>query len=156
MSYYIHEKTIKSSLKIEKSNEIELFKNLKDYLLQQNQKKDFERINIEELESSTNLDELIDSMRWKLVRDENQNIISIKNDGISVAEENLLFIALFGYVLKGSFVEYEREGYLGKIKEIFKYMEKYVSHTTFLEDYDFNGESYWRNISTKQHKQILK
>lgn len=143
MSFRINENTIKSSLKISKSNMLKAFSIIKENLLKEDK---FVRVDREDLKNATNFEELINAMRWHLNIDSQGNVISIYNDGLNVADEELLFTSIEAFIDDGSFVEYEREAYGSKQKERFDYKDKKVIQRTWVELYDQNDNSYWDEI----------
>ena len=143
MGFKIELKTIKSSLTITKENMIIAFPVVKALLLESVESNRIKKIDIE---NASNFKELINEMRWELSFDKEGNSVSISNNGLNVAEEELLFTSICRFVENGSFVEYEREGENGNLKERFDYKNGEVINTTWVEDYDQNDKVYWKEI----------
>lgn len=144
MGFRIDEDTIKSSLNISKDTMIKAFPILKSILLKK--KDELKRVEKENLENATCFEELINVMRWDLTLDSQGNAISIYNYGLNVANEELLFNSIEDFVEDDSFVEYEREGYISKLKERFDYKDKKVIQRTWVEKYDQNDNNFWDEI----------
>lgn len=144
MGFRIDEDTIKSSLNISKDTMIKAFPILKSILLKK--KDELKRVEKENLENATCFEELINIMRWDLTLDSQGNAISIYNYGLNVANEELLFNSIEDFVEDDSFVEYEREGYISKLKERFDYKDKKVIQRTWVEKYDQNDNNFWDEI----------
>lgn len=144
MGFRIDEDTIKSSLNISKDTMIKAFPILKSILLKK--KDELKRVEKENLENATCFEELINVMRWDLTLDSQGNAISIYNYGLNVANEELLFNSIEDFVEDDSFVEYERDGYISKLKERFDYKDKKVIQRTWVEKYDQNDNNFWDEI----------
>lgn len=144
MGFRIDEDTIKSSLNISKDTMIKAFPILKSILLKK--KDELKRVEKENLENATCFEELINVMRWDLTLDSQGNAISIYNYGLNVANEELLFNSIEDFVEDDSFIEYERDGYISKLKERFDYKDKKVIQRTWVEKYDQNDNNFWDEI----------
>jgi hypothetical protein len=144
MGYRIDKDTIKSNFFIVKDNFHNTFIKAKDIILQQQLLKEFCRVDIVEVVNATNLEELVDAMRWELKLDEQGNAIAIYNHGLNVAEEELLFRSLAPFIKHGSFIEYEREACSGKQKHRFEYKNGEVEEKSWLMDFDNNGNEVWQ------------
>lgn len=164
MGFRILEDTIKSSLFITKENMDLAFPILKSNLL--NRKIDIKidydlqiisknlivldrelLIDTDLLFHSNNFEDLINAFKWQIIFDDNGNCIQLFNDGLNIADEHLLFTCLEEYIEDGSFIEYQKQSYLGNVKERYDYQNKTSLNKTFIEDYDQNNKSYWRQLA---------
>lgn len=84
--------------------------------------------------------------RAEAILDKDGNIEGLLNHGLNVGDEELLFKSIAQFVKNGSFIEYEREGYNGKVKERFDFLNGNIKRTTCFEERDMKDSYYWNEI----------
>lgn len=141
MGFRIKKESIKSNLCIKKENFNEAFDFAKQNALNE---ADFIRVKKEEIEASTNLLEFISAMRWDTFLDKDGNLVNVSNNNLNIGDEELLFKSIAQFVKNGSFLEYEREGYNGDVKERFDFLNKNVTKITYNKELDLENNCYYK------------
>jgi predicted small secreted protein len=112
---YILEETIEVSISFPNSSNV--FSILKETFLK---KDELCRIDREEVELSSNLEELLISLRRKPII-EGEHVLNLIFNASNVAEEKLLFETLAPFIKDGSYIKYIRETYTGNKLYIYSF-----------------------------------
>lgn len=140
MSMCIHKETVETNIYMSGEDAGKAFDILKQVAFGQ---KELCRITFEEVEQSSNFEQLADAFGWKPVLDEDGNIIDLKHTALSVREEELFFKTIAPFVKAGSVIEYEREGSFSNQKKRFEFKNADVVERSWVEDYDQYDNTFW-------------